>query len=173
MITIQMSLEKQTVAGVINAATCQGISFNDYVQLLLDESLSIIAKNPIESIKRSDKLSPEIIASSLRDYAYSQVKDTDGQDIEDEDFISSAPFLLETLYQKFGKGDDWNELDKGYRIALGKSFRRLINIPVVLDSNPNLSVWLRFLDTDNQNKSIYVTDVAPNSYFEKKLISLA
>jgi hypothetical protein len=172
MLKIQILLKEQSVADLINAATHQGISFNDHIQFIIDESLSMTTKNPIESVKRDNKLTPENLASSLRDYAYSEVKNTNGEDVGDEEYISSSPFVLETLYQKFGKGDDWSELDKGYRIALGKSFRRLINIPMVLDSNPHLSVWLRFLATDKQNKSIYVTDVAPNSYFKNKLLSL-
>ena len=129
MITVQLTLDDQTVSDTIAAATKAGFSFNEYVEWRLNVELDAA----IDQAQPAEQLSQNVekIARELLDFASTQQAQDDGDC--GEYIVEAKPYLVEDLYKRRKSGTAWNLLDRGHRIMIGKAFKRLVDKEYVHD----------------------------------------
>ncbi len=121
MITVQLTLQAQTVSDMIAASTAHGLSFNEYIEWRLNADLDA-AVTLIRPDVRPDQTAEEI-AKQLYDAALGQQAEEYGDEHQEE----ALPYLVEELYKQHGTGTAWNQLERGTRIMIGKAFKRMVD----------------------------------------------
>ena len=153
MITVQLSFHEQTIVDAITAAMAQKVSFNDYVEQLVNVDLDA-AVEQAPKVEEPEKTVNEL-AKALFDIALEQLAAESDIDFDEP----GTEYVVEDLYKILRPSKIWNLQDRGNRIMLGKAFRRLVdaqhNNGCVLESG--MAVKVVFEGKTAQNKAIYKT----------------
>lgn len=109
MITIQVRLPDETLAGAIEAASKHSLSLDDYIDLRLRavDSIPTAASASTDDVDSVEQLARSLFRAVI-DYP------EDGH-----------PFLIEDVYKQLDLSP-WEERGVGTRIRLGKAFMRLV-----------------------------------------------
>jgi len=108
MITIQVTLQDQTVANAISAAAQQGLSFDEYVDQRLASDEANVAEYDVASVDPVDALAETLFDAATR-------KEPNGH-----------KYLVEDLYKSLDLDVAWESRSPGNRIKLGKAFKRVV-----------------------------------------------
>lgn len=145
MITIQVSLQDQTVAAVIAAATQQGLSFDEYIDQRLGSAEATTMAYDFGSTDPVDALAETLFDAATRQDPNRQM------------------FLVEDLYKELNLDVEWESRSPGNRIKLGKAFKRVVEKHLREPAVPRPDgAKVRVIAHDkktSQNQQLYFTEL--------------
>jgi hypothetical protein len=123
MITVQITLQLETMSIAAAAAARENMTFDQYVEWRLSSVDQ--GSNPVNLLgsSASDDENPERVARALFDIALEQQAEE-----HDEDYhVEARPYLIEELYTRHYNGKPWTSWSVGNRIQLGRQFKKLVD----------------------------------------------
>lgn len=155
MITFQLSLTEKIAAQAMQDAVAHDMSFPEYVEWRLNAPMNEAGQivTPPALPQNAAEVAGEIFKIALMQPL---------RDVGTEGDLASRPYLVEALYRQMAVGNEWAELDRGFRIMIGKAFRREVDAQKehggkVIDDETGLCVKVMFLRRNAQNQALYRT----------------
>lgn len=153
MMTVPIPLSERVVHKVTGEAIAHGMSFPEYVEWRLSTVWEDSGEEQSPPIQQSAaETAREIFLFALDQPVHS---------ISQESDMESNDYLVETLYKKMPFSTDWGVLDRGFRIMIGKAFKREVdgqsNGGTLIDEENGYAMKVKPVGRSPQNQAIYKT----------------
>lgn len=123
MITVQITLQLETMSTAAAAAARENMTFDQYVEWRLTTADQVSQPVNFVGATASDDENPEQVARALFKIALDQQAEEAGDDYH----VDARPYLIEELYSRHYSGKPWNSWTVGNRIQLGRQFKKLVD----------------------------------------------
>lgn len=123
MITVQITLQLETMSIAAAAAVRENMSFDQYVEWRLSTVDQSVAPVNFVGTPALDDENPEQVARALFKIALDQQAEEAGDDYH----VEARPYLIEELYTRYYNGKPWTSWAVGNRIQLGRQFKKLVD----------------------------------------------
>lgn len=154
MITVHFSLSEKVVHKATGEAIAQGMSFPEYVEWRLSTVPEDSGEEQLLPVQQS-------AAETAREM-FLFALDQPVHATSDEGDMESNDYLVETLYKQMPFSTDWGVLDRGFRIMIGKAFKREVDSQsdggTLIDEENGYAMKVRFVGRSPQNQAIYKTE---------------
>jgi hypothetical protein len=123
MVTVQITLQLETMSNAAAAAARENMTFDQYVEWRLTAVEQVSNAVNFVGTPMSGDENPEQVARALFKIALDQ----QAEEAADDYHVEARPYLIEELYTRHFNGKPWTSWTVGNRIQLGRQFKKLVD----------------------------------------------